>query len=102
MTTVGSTTAVFLLGLIALTPPAQADPSEASASLSQDLALQRAIAGLQPQGNDFFEQGRARFEAEVEHLLQEQDDADTPLLTINGSIWVEPEAVEHPDDQQAP
>lgn len=96
VTALGRATAVALLGLTALTLPAQANPAETYAVLSQDPALQRAIAGLQSQENDFFATGQARFETEVRRLQRGEDDAETPVLTIDASALVVPAAVESP------
>jgi hypothetical protein len=102
MTPLASTAAVALLGWFSLMLPAQASPSEAHGVLSQSGAVQRAIADLQRLENDFFNLGRLRFEAEVERLLQAQDEPDTPLLTIDDAIWVTPEAIDPPEAQQMP
>jgi hypothetical protein len=89
-------TAICTLELMTLTLPAQANSAENWAAYSDRLALQRAIDGLQRQGNNFFNIGQERFEQEIERLLQRENVSESPLLTIDESVLVKPEDVKIP------
>jgi hypothetical protein len=98
----GAVIAVGTLELMALALPAQADPAENCATYSESLTLQWTIESLQSQDNNFFDGGQERFEQEVERILQEQAGSAPPLLTIDASVLVKPEAGEHLNDQSRP
>lgn len=79
---------VVVIGFMSCASPAIADSWDRTFS-PHNLD---AILKLEP---DFFDRGREQFDLEIERLMQKQiDDSDTPLLTIDESVWFDADAFE--------